>query len=192
MKDLNWLFDIPQTIVAEVKDKSPFGFKNPYSRLKQLEICEKYGDIISIHTDSRWGGSLEWLKTARQLTTKPILAKGFHSEWKDIDNILDMGIDYVLTVDQWDIRLTEVIEEFKQKVWFEYTNFKELDLKKCNSLGLTLVWNKRNPRNGEYKIETIDDIRKTYKGKLCQASHITKPEDIGNVDYILIGEGLYL
>lgn len=190
MKDLNWLLDIPQTVVAEVKDKSPFGFENPYSRLKQFEICEKYGDIISIHTDSRWGGSLDWLKIAKQLTTKPILAKGFH-EGSWVSHLLNYtSTDYVLTVDDNPnlITRTQLRHEKHEKIWQEFTTLKNLE----NSKASVTVWNKRNPLTGEYKKETIQEVREIFKGKLCQASGIKGPEDIGDVDYILIGEGLYL
>ena len=63
-------------IIAEVKDKSPFGWRNPYSRQHQWDICQRVGDMISIHTDPRWGGSWEWLSEACLTSEKPILAKG--------------------------------------------------------------------------------------------------------------------
>ncbi|MAJ97292.1 MAG: hypothetical protein CMI56_01585 [Parcubacteria group bacterium] len=47
------------------------------------------GDIISIHTDSRWGGSFELLEKARGLTDKPILAKGIHKDDADIEKALE-------------------------------------------------------------------------------------------------------
>ncbi len=64
-------------IIAEVKIQSPFGFKSEKSWDELFVIAEKAGDIISIHTDARWGGSFELIKKAKSLTKKQILAKGF-------------------------------------------------------------------------------------------------------------------
>ncbi len=88
-------------IVAEVKERSPFGFVNPLPRIEQLRLCESVGDVISIHTNELWGGSWEWLQEARKLTNKPILAKGFHDTQADVDRVFSYGIDYVLTVGWW-------------------------------------------------------------------------------------------
>ena len=65
-------------IIAEVKTQSPFGYKSDKSWDELFEVANKVGDIISIHTDRRWGGSFELLQKARSLTNKPILAKGIH------------------------------------------------------------------------------------------------------------------
>lgn len=46
-------------LIAEVKTKSPFGFVSEDSREVQLERAIRIGDIVSIHTDERWGGSFE-------------------------------------------------------------------------------------------------------------------------------------
>lgn len=55
-------------IVAEVKTESPFGFRSDKSWQELFDLAEALGDIISIHTDPRWGGSFELLKKARTLT----------------------------------------------------------------------------------------------------------------------------
>ena len=63
-------------IIAEVKTQSPFGFRSDKNRDELFAVANQIGDIISIHTDPRWGGSFELVKKARALTKKPILAKG--------------------------------------------------------------------------------------------------------------------
>ncbi|MBI3259427.1 MAG: hypothetical protein HYZ54_08155, partial [Ignavibacteriae bacterium] len=83
-------------IIAEVKIQSPFGFKSDKSWGELFQVANTIGDIISIHTDSRWGGSFELLKRARLLTTKPILAKGIHSTDDDIEKAVAYGADWVL------------------------------------------------------------------------------------------------
>ena len=65
----------PFELIAEVKTASPFGWSSNRSWEELFDLANQYGDIISIHTDSRWGGSFDLLKQARQQTTKPILAK---------------------------------------------------------------------------------------------------------------------
>jgi indole-3-glycerol phosphate synthase len=49
-------------IIAEVKTQSPFGFKSQKTWKELFKIASEAGDIISIHTDSRWGGSFDLLK----------------------------------------------------------------------------------------------------------------------------------
>ena len=38
-------------VIAEVKVKSPFGFRSPYNWDELFDLANKIGDIISIHTD---------------------------------------------------------------------------------------------------------------------------------------------
>ncbi len=84
--------------IAEVKTKSPFGFASNKSWHELFDIANLHGDIISIHTNPFWGGSFDLLKIARDMTTKPILAKGLHENDENIKTALDLGADYVLVV----------------------------------------------------------------------------------------------
>src|SRR4051812_45555141 len=86
------------TIIAEVKTGSPFGYRSEKSWDELFAIASEAGDIVSIHTDSRWGGSFELVKKARSLTTKPILAKGIHATDAEIEQAIEAGADYVLVV----------------------------------------------------------------------------------------------
>jgi len=83
-------------IIAEVKTESPFGFKSEKSWDELFGIASKIGDIISIHTDARWGGSFDLIKKARGLTDKKILAKGIHAKDEEIRKAIEAGADYVL------------------------------------------------------------------------------------------------
>ncbi|MCC7543773.1 hypothetical protein IT415_03665 [bacterium] len=85
-------------IIAEVKTQSPFGFCAKQSWDELFVFANTYGDWLSIHTDPRWGGSLELIRKARSLTGKPILTKGIHATDSDIVNALATGADYVLVV----------------------------------------------------------------------------------------------
>lgn len=167
------------TVVAEVKGFSPFGYQSELDLYEQLAICEELGDVISIHTDNLWGGSWYWLKEARRLTSKPILAKGFHNTIFDVQKAFDYGADYCLTVGWW---------PGDPRCWHECESLEELGKSRAGMA----VWNSRNPRSGEKRVETIADAR-IYRSRLllCQASMINKIEDIGSVDMVLIGEGLY-
>ena len=65
-------------IIAEVKTHSPFGYTSEKSWDELFAVANEIRDILSIHTDPRWGGSFELLEKARSRTNKPILAKGIH------------------------------------------------------------------------------------------------------------------
>src|SRR5262249_23380508 len=84
------------TIIAEVKTKSPFGFVSQRSWDELFQIADKVGDIISIHTDPRWGGSFDLITRARTLTKKPILAKGIHKKDSEVQKEIESGADFVL------------------------------------------------------------------------------------------------
>lgn len=63
-----------------------------------FELAEPAADMLSIHTDARWGGSFELLEQARKRTTKPVLAKGIHASDEDVRRALSQGADAVLVV----------------------------------------------------------------------------------------------
>lgn len=169
-------------IIAEVKTKSPFGFRSDKSWEELFELAEKVGDIISIHTDSRWGGSFDFIKKARSLTSKPILAKGIHENDELIQKAVDSGADFVLVVG----RIPKIHIE---KCLIEPLNLAEF---KTISKNLKVVWNSRDLSNGKLKIETWKDARAIFPGWLCQASNIKTIDDMEQgADAILVGEHLF-
>lgn len=174
-------------LIAEVKTKSPFGFKSHKSWDELFEIANKYGDIISIHTDVRWGGSFDLIKKAKQLTNKPILAKGIHKTDDDVQKAIDAGADYILVVG----RIPQI---YKERCLIEPLTLDEL---KNIPNDLKVVWNSRNLSDGSLKKETFKQARKIFDGWLCQASNIKSVDDVTslsevnkNADAILVGEHL--
>jgi indole-3-glycerol phosphate synthase len=168
-------------IIAEVKTESPFGFKSEKTWDELFEIAEKVGDIISIHTDKRWGGSFDLIKKARALTSKPILAKGIHKTDAEIERALNAGADYVLVVG----RIPQI---HLNKIFLEPLTLKELEK---IPVGLKVVWNTRDLETGELKKETFEEARKIFKGWLCQASNIKTLADVKEgADAVLVGEHL--
>ena len=168
-------------IIAEVKTKSPFGFQSKNTWDELFEIANKYGDIISIHTDSRWGGDFELIKKAKLLTHKPILAKGIHSSDEDIKKAIEYGADFVLVVG----RIPKI---FAEKCLIEPNNLDELSKIPEN---LKVVWNSRDLSDGGLKKETFEDARRIFKGWLCQASNIKNISDVKDgADAVLVGENL--
>ena len=109
-------------IIAEVKPISPFGFKSDKTWDELFQIAEKYGDIISIHTDARWGGSFDLVKKAKSLTKKPILAKGIHETDELIVKAFEAGADYALVVG----RIPNIKEELLKKCLVEPNSLEEL------------------------------------------------------------------
>src|SRR3989344_6831342 len=141
-------------IIAEVKTHSPFDYRAEKTWDELFDIAKEIGDIVSIHTDPRWGGSLELIKKARLLTTKPILAKGLHTDDNQIQNAIEAGADWVLVVG----RLPMVHAE---KCFIEPLTLKEL---RNFSSALKVVWNSRDLSTGEQKQETFEEARAIYKG----------------------------
>jgi indole-3-glycerol phosphate synthase len=169
------------TIIAEVKTLSPFGFRSPKSWDELFVIAEKYGDIISIHTDVRWGGSFDLITKARKLTKKPILAKGIHKKDSDIEKAIENGANFVLVVGRI------------PKIHVEKCIIEPYTLKELSKIPKTFkaLWNSRDLKTGGRKKETFSKAREFFSGWLCQASHIKTIDDIHpRADAVLIGEHL--
>ena len=168
-------------IIAEVKTESPFGFKSEKTWDELFLIAEKVGDMISIHTDKKWGGSFELIKKAKDLTGKPILAKGIHKTDAEVEKAIKAGADYVLVVG----RIPKI---HLNKILIEPLTLEEL---KKIPVGLKVVWNSRDLDTGEAKKETFEEARKMFHGWLCQASFIKTINDVKDgADAVLVGEHL--
>ena len=168
--------------IAEVKIESPFGFKSDKIWEELFQIANTYGDWISVHTDPRWGGSFNLIKKARELTSKPILAKGIHATDEDVAKAFDCGADYCLVVG----RLPD--NKYLDKCLIEPNTIEELKKIPTN---VKCVWNSRDLNTGGVKAETFEMARKAWPGWLCQASNINSQSDVKvGADAILVGEGL--
>lgn len=190
MKPPQWVTDFlaepnRPLLVGEVKTCSPYGFRGKLSHRDALDYVASFADIVSIHTNPLWGGSFEWLQEARGLTTKPILAKGFHDTMADVVLAFRAGAEWTLTVG-WHPGMDYSLGG---ACWHEVANLAELD----ESNAEWCVWNARNPRTGKPTYASIRQARKRREGKLCQASRIRCRADIHpGIDAVLIGEGLYV
>lgn len=168
-------------IIAEVKTKSPFGYQSEKSWDELFVVANEVGDIISIHTDTRWGGSFDLIRKAKGLTKKPILAKGIHATDAEVRQAIDAGADYVLVVG----RIPNIHVD---KCLLEPLTFDEL---KTIPVGSMVVWNTRDLSHGGAKKETFEEARNTFTGWLCQASNIKTITDIKETaDAILVGTHL--
>jgi len=169
------------SIIAEVKTESPFGYRSKHSWEELFDVADSIGDMLSIHSDPRWGGSFELIKRARMLTKKPILAKGIHASNDDIKRALEAGADLVLVVG----RIPAVHLE---KCVLEPMSLQELGTYLPNA---RVLWNARNLSDGKAKKETFSEARQAFPGWLCQASFIKMPSDIDpQADAALIGTDL--
>lgn len=168
-------------IIAEVKTHSPFGWQSSNSWDELFSVANEFGDIISIHTDSRWHGSFDLVAKARQLTKKPILAKGIHSSDADIEKALNAGADYVLVVG----RIPAIHFD---RCFIEPNYLEELKTLPANTRA---VWNSRDLATGKTKTETFAEARALFPGWLCQASNIKTLDDVEqSADAILVGTHL--
>lgn len=169
-------------IIAEVKTQSPFGWKSDKNWDELFQVANEIGDIISIHTDIRWGGSFDLLKKARALTNKPILAKGIHDNDSLVQQAIDAGADWVLVVG----RIPSVHIE---KCLIEPLTLRELQTIPDN---IKVVWNSRNLSDGGLKKETFEEVRAIFKGWLCQASNIKTIDDVNDgANAVLVGTHLF-
>lgn len=160
---------------------SPFGWHSSKTWNELFKIAKEAGHIISIHTDNRWGGSFEVLKEARSLTDKPILAKGIHSDDKYIKKAVACGADFVLVVG----RLPNI---YLEKCLIEPDSLEQL---KETPKDMKIVWNSRDLKTGGLKPESFKMAREAFDGWLCQASKISKLEDIDETaDAVFIGTHL--
>jgi len=146
-------------LIAEVKTKSPFGYESAKTWEEQFKFANTHGDILSIHTDVRWGGSFELLSKARTLTDKPILAKGIHADDTQIERAVACGAEYVLVVG----RIPKV---HLDKCLIEVNSLAELEKIPA---GVKAVWNNRDLNTGGVKKETCKQAR-----KLLASTYISK------------------
>jgi len=168
-------------LIAEVKTKSPFGYKSSKSWGYLFDLANRYGDIISIHPDSRWGGSFDYISKARELTTKQILAKGIHRNDYEVERAIEYGADLVLVVG----RIPEI---YQNRCLIEPRSLGDL---KNIPPEFKVVWNSRDLETGGLKKETFEEARKIWSGWLCQASNISATGDIKNgADAVLVGSKL--
>jgi indole-3-glycerol phosphate synthase len=186
-------------LIAEVKTKSPFGYAARQSWDELFAVAEKTGDIISIHTDPRWGGSFDLVKKARALTKKPILAKGIHAEDGDITKALAAGADLVLvvgrippaTVIDLSRCLLEPISFEQLKSWAADPALAASFAEKSDATCAKIVWNSRDLATGRAKKESFKEARAVFPGWLCQASHIRSVSDVDpTANAVLVGTHL--
>jgi indole-3-glycerol phosphate synthase len=173
-------------LIAEIKTHSPFGFKSHKTWSQLFELAENYGDMISIHTDERWGGSFDLLQKARQLTDKPILAKGIHANDEDIAKSIKLGANMVLVVGR--IPKPSLIKY----CLLEPTDINQLsEFKKVIDKEQKIAWNSRNLSNGQPSDVSFQEARQVWAGWMCQASNIKSTDDVfKSADAVLVGENL--
>ena len=168
----------PPVILAEVKTMSPFGFVSPYCWDDLFAIAAEAGDMISIHTDARWGGSWDILERARKMTYKPILAKGIHASDDEVRKAVELGAAYVLVVG----RMSGVYREQCIIEPQSLTDFLWIPD------GQRVMWNSRDLDTGGTKRETFAEARARWSGWLCQASNVLSLDDVHpQADAVLVG-----
>lgn len=181
------------TLIAEVKTISPSGYVAREKWDDLFQIANDIGDIISIHTDHRWGGSFDLISKARQLTKKPILAKGLHFYDDEVEKAFSLGADYVLVVGRVPSKISE---SRQQNILIE-----PYDLLQLRNIPerFKIVWNSRDLVKSLIDGREIDrdqnqsfeDARKIRPGWMCQASNIRNIDDVNlKADAILVGTHL--
>jgi hypothetical protein len=186
-----------QLFIAEVKTRSPFGFKSKHDWQYLLDLAIANGDMVAVHTNERWGGSFSQVAAAaNQICHLPIekrpllLAKGIHETDAELHRALAAGANLVLVVGRKPPR------ELEPVCVFEPTgNCRDLD---DLPRGLKVMWNERDLKTGKRFAEGINPsfrdfplARSSYDGWLCQASFIESPEDVHPAaDAFIVGSHL--
>jgi len=187
-------------IIAEVKPWSPFGKKltqNSWER--QLELADKVGDMISVHTNPLWKGSFDLIGKARSKTQKPILAKGFHATDDEVSRAIDMGADYVLVVGRMpSVHIEKCFIEpltldelagIPDKYWAVWNSRDLATLRELPEAPRFILdrWEKGNGHSERVK-ESFIEARKVFSGRLCQASNLHTKDDVEpGADAVLVG-----
>lgn len=170
--------------ISEIKTCSPFGFKSNYTFEELYSIANEHGDIISVHTNPLWGGSMESIKSVRMKTNKSILAKGLHETDKEILEALSNGANFVLVVGR--VPSTHMLRT--GNIWIEPNSLEQL---KMIPPDVVAVWNSRNLSDGSFKKETWEQARAIFNGTLVQASNIRKLSDVKtDAQAYIVGEHL--
>jgi hypothetical protein len=168
-------------LIAEVKTSSPFGWQSKKSWDELFQLANEFGDVISVHTDPRWGGSLELIAKARVQTDKPILAKGLHETDDEIKAAREAGADWVLVVGR-------VPHEYLDYCWLEPNSLSEL---KALPPIVKAVWNSRDLLTGDLKLDDFAAARQIFSGWLCQASNLLNVDDVHPLaNAVLVGQHL--
>jgi indole-3-glycerol phosphate synthase len=169
-------------LIAEAKPISPFGFRSgePWDAL--FARAAEIGDVVSVHTDPRWGGSLDLIVEARARTAKPILAKGIHASDGEVRAALAAGADFALVVGR--VPAADLLP----RCLLEPVALAELA---ALPAGSAAAWNSRDLSTGGLKPQTFAEARAAWPGWLCQASNLRAPADVDpSADAALVGQAL--
>lgn len=176
--------------IAEIKTQSPFGFKSHHSFHKLMEGAIEFGDWVSVHTSALFGGDYESLAFVRRQTSKPILAKGFHSTDEEVLRALDHGADYVLVVD----RFPSILKVDTSRCLLEFSKMSSVkETIEFSSIfkKYKFVCNQRDLNTGLFKAENEIEKFKKLGVWTCQASGIRSIKEVASdVDAFIVGEHL--
>ncbi len=142
--------------------------------------------MVSIHTHARWDGSFALLGEAvllAQAAGKPVMAKGFHADDKDLERAFALGAANALVVGNRPIRA-----DLRDRCFVEPYSLEDLQLLPPDTRA---VWNSRDLRTMGLKKQTFSQAREVFDGFLIQASNISTLSDIHpEADGVIIGRYL--
>ena len=185
--------------IAEIKTKSPFGFKSKNSFMELMEYACEYGDWVSVHTNSLWGGDFAHIEFVRSFTSKPILAKGLHTTADSVLKAFEAGANFVLTTNSHLGTAASPrndwfkLDAYKDRILFET----EASKAKCdidfNSFfkSRRYVANSRDLKTGKTKGYRELDEFLNLGVWVCQASNIMTPKDVDKrANAFIVGQNL--
>lgn len=191
-------------IIAEFKKASPSKGKiNPDASLEHyISLYDKYADGISILTDEEFFmGKIEFIKMAKGMTEKPVLAKDFYIDPVQIQRAVFYGADAILIIARI-LNETMIKELYNLSVSLGVDSIVEIhseeDLRKVMKVidPEIIGINVRDLSNFEIDKKILHDLLKMIpENKIVIAeSGIQKPEELlklkGKVDAVLIGTAI--
>lgn len=173
-------------VISEIKTRSPFGFVSARSWDELFDLAVRQPGWLSVHTDPRWGGSLDLVRKARhRAPDKPIVAKGIHPTADDVRAALDAGANLVLVVG-WPHPCSDI-----GALLVEPRSLEELVQLREDAPDARAVWNQRDLATGARRADDFSAARAAWPGWLCQASFVRSVEDVHALaDAVLVGEHL--
>jgi indole-3-glycerol phosphate synthase len=173
--------------IAEVKPQSPWGFESAFDKWQLLEMAVDHGDLVALHTEEPWGGSLGWLRSAGAWAherDKLVLAKGMHQSDDSVKQALHFGADLVLVVGRKPPPALAPVCIWEPRTFG--------DLVADGAPGQATMWNQRDLETGEARERSdFAMARASHTGWLCQASFISEPADINlEADAFIVGQEL--
>lgn len=170
--------------IAEVTPITPYGFESDKTWEELFKLANRHADMISIHTDRPWGGSIEDIEVAKSMTDKPIIARCAFGDDATIQRALDAGAHEVIVTG----RIPD--SSVRSRCWIEPQSISQIEDWDLSFLDV-VVWNGQDLFTGTSKVGLFKAARTLVEGELVQAGFIHTPRDVHpHANKFIVGQHL--